>query len=93
MVDVYAAREQKLILENRRVTIRDLSAALKLSIGNAHISVHEELEYYNVYARWVPKWLKKEHKNRRLETDHSHLQQVEKQAKQFLLFSVTNNET
>jgi hypothetical protein len=45
MVAVKTAREEKLILENRQFTIRDLSAAQALSIGSVQTSFHEELEY------------------------------------------------
>lgn len=55
--DVNAAREVELIVGKRRVTIRDLSSALKLFIGNVHNIFHVEIGYPKVYASWVPIYL------------------------------------
>jgi hypothetical protein len=40
-----AAQVEELILENRQITIQDLSAALELSIRTVLNIVHEELGY------------------------------------------------
>jgi histone-lysine N-methyltransferase SETMAR len=91
--DVNAARVEELILENRRVTIRDLSAALELSIGTVHYIVHEELGFRKVCARWAPKCLSEEHKNRRFEIVLSHLQRFKEDESEFLESIVTGDET
>jgi hypothetical protein len=42
-MDVKAPRVKELVLENRQITIRDLSNSLKLSIGTEQSTVREEL--------------------------------------------------
>lgn len=75
--DVNAAPVQELMLENRRVAIRELCAALDLSIGTVHNAVHAELGHREVCARWVPRCLTGT-EDRRFEIALSHLQRLQK---------------
>jgi hypothetical protein len=73
-MDVDAAQVNKPISENWRVTIWDLSAALGFSIGVVQNSDKEELGYCRVVARWVPRYIMAEYKNRRFDIAVSHCQ-------------------
>jgi hypothetical protein len=64
-MDMDAAQVNKPISENWRVTIRDLYAVLEFSIRGVQHNDKEELGYCRVVARWVPRYVMEEYKNRR----------------------------
>ena len=48
---------EKLILENRRVHVRDMTDELGISVGSVESIIHERLGFRKISARWVPKLL------------------------------------
>jgi transposase len=48
---------ERVIRENRRVTIDEVAGELKISHGLAHHIIHDVLQYHKVSARRVPKQL------------------------------------
>jgi hypothetical protein len=84
---------QRKILENQQITIRDLSTAMKLSIGTVYNTVHKELGYCKMCACWVPRCLMEQHKNQCFEITLSYLQQFTEEENEFLKPTLKSNET
>ena len=51
------AAVETIVMENRRVTLNDIAACLKISHGSAHHIVHDVLQFHKVSARWVQRQL------------------------------------
>ena len=45
------------ILEDRRITIRQIAQEVKISIGSVETIIHEHLHMQKVSARWIPRLL------------------------------------
>ena len=82
----------KLIKEERGITLSEVAAMVNISHGSAHVIVHDDLGYYKVCARWVPKQLTLEHKQRREEVARQFLQRYEEDTS-ILERIVTGDET
>ena len=54
-------------MENRRVTLNDTATCLKISHGSAHHIVHDVLQFHKVSARWLPRQLTPELRERRVD--------------------------
>ena len=61
------ARVDRLIREDRRICIRDLAYELDLSSTTVYRVVHQQLGYVKVSARWVPKLLTGDQKEKRVD--------------------------
>jgi hypothetical protein len=83
---------EELILDNCQVTICELSQGTRISVGSAENMVHKELKFSKVSARWVPRLLSPEHKERRLVVIAQLTQRYKKGVK-FLDCIVTCDET
>lgn len=65
ITDENIEKVKKLVLENRRVTEREIAAELEISNGSVHSILHDVLGMRRVAARLVPKmlnFLQKEHR-------------------------------
>jgi len=60
------AAVEAIVMENRRVTQNDIAACLKISHGSAHHIVHDVLQFHKLSARWVPRQLTHELRERRV---------------------------
>jgi transposase len=58
---------RSLILEDRRLTVRDIADEVGISAGSAHSILTEDLHMCRVVAKFVPKLLLQEHQQLRLE--------------------------
>jgi hypothetical protein len=58
---------EQVIRENRRVTTDEVAVELGISHGSAHHITHDVLQYHKVCARWVPKQLTPDLKERHKE--------------------------
>ena len=58
------AAVENMIQENRRITVKEVASLLDISVGSAHHIIHDELKLRKVCARWVPKQLTPEMKER-----------------------------
>lgn len=56
-----------LVMEDRRITVRELANEIGVSIGSVHSIFTEDLGMRRVSAKFVPKLLTMEQKKRRLE--------------------------
>jgi len=61
--EVIAAVEA-IVKKNRRVTVHEISAHLDMSHGSAHHIVRDVLQFHKMSARWVPRQLTAELKER-----------------------------
>jgi hypothetical protein len=66
-------RAMELVLQNRWVTVDEISEQLNISIGSAYSVVHDNLQFHKVCARWLPKELADEDKCMRLDIYTHHL--------------------
>ena len=85
---------QRRVLQNRRITVRELVARIPgSSYGTVDRALTEKLGYHKCCARWVPRMLTAEHKEKRLACARLFLQKCQ-EAKEGLLDSiVTGDET
>ena len=64
---------QTLVMQDRRVTIRELAEEMGISIGSAHSILREDLAMRRVSSKFVPKLLTMEQKQLRLEVSQDML--------------------
>jgi histone-lysine N-methyltransferase SETMAR len=83
----------ELIRANRRVTVLELSQEVGISVGSVEEILHNELKVSKVSARWVPRLLSPEHRERRLVAVTQLLQRYEREGAEFLDSIVTCDET
>ncbi|XP_035225849.1 histone-lysine N-methyltransferase SETMAR-like [Stegodyphus dumicola] len=81
------------ILANRRMTIADISNELDKSHESVHKITADQLEFYKVCARWVPRLLTEEHKGKNFEIALKFLQCYQKEEYQVLDKIVTVDES
>ncbi len=91
--DQNAKAVEKIILEDRRVNIRDIAEELDISVGSVETIIHERLGYRKITARWVPKLLNFEQKFTRREVCTRLLQRYETEGENFLRRVFTTDET
>lgn len=89
---VKKVRMDELILENRFVTVADLLATMRVSMGSVHSIIPVNQEYYQVCARWVPGCLTNEHKSRRYEMGFPHLKRLKELGNEYVESGVTGIE-
>jgi hypothetical protein len=53
--------------DSRHVTVHEIATHLVMSDGSAHHIVHDVLQFHKVSARWVPRQLTAELKERRVD--------------------------
>jgi len=87
------AAVEKVIWENRCVTVKEAASLLDISIGSAHHIIHDELKFQKVCVRWVPKRLRPEMKERRVDACEELLRQYEADGGAFLQRIVTGDES
>jgi len=86
------AAVEAIVKENRRVTVHEIAAHLHMSHGSAHHIVHD-LQFHKVSARWVPRQLTAELKERRVDACQELLERFEAESGGFLGRTVTGDET
>ena len=82
-------RVERLILDNRRVSVREISEELEISIGSVEEIIHKELNFNKVSARWVPRLFKPDQLEKRVEVSKKLLQRYENEGEAFLESIVT----
>jgi len=87
------AAADRLIQENRRVTLAEMAFFLSMSFGSVQHIVHDELRYSKVSARWVPRQLTQELKDRRVDACQELLRRYEEGGDDFLSHIVTGDES
>lgn len=84
---------EQLILDNRRITIREISEEVAISVGSVEEIVRKELQFSKVSARWVPRILTTEQREKRVEACQDLLQRYEEEGDSFLESIITCDET
>jgi hypothetical protein len=51
------ARVEQMVMEDRRLTVRQIAANVGTSVGSVDTILHEDLKLQKVSARWVPRML------------------------------------
>ena len=87
------AAVEAIVKENRRVTVNKIAAYLDMSHGSAHHIVHDVLQFHKVSARWVPRQLTSELKERHVDACQELLKRFEAEGGGFLGRTVTVDET
>jgi len=87
------AAVKAIVKENRRVTVHEIAARLDMSHGTAHHNLHDVLQFHKVYARWVPRQLTAELKERRVDAFKELYKRFETEGDGFLGRTVTGYET
>jgi len=87
------AAVEAIVMENRRVTLNDIAACLKISHGSAHHTVHDVLQFHKVSARWVPRQLTHKLRERRVDACEELLRRFEREGDGFLVRIITEDET
>jgi histone-lysine N-methyltransferase SETMAR len=75
----------EIIRANRRITVLELSQETGISVGSVEEILHNELKVSKVSARWVPRLLTPEHRERRLVAVTQRLQRYEREGSEFLV--------
>jgi histone-lysine N-methyltransferase SETMAR len=78
--------------DNRRVTVHEIAAHLDMSDGSAHHIIHV-LQFHKVSARWVPRQLTAELKERSVDACQELLKRFEAEDDSFLERIVMGDET
>ena len=81
-----------LVLEDRRVTVRQLAAITKMSVGSIETILHDHLHMSKVSARWVPRLLTPNQKEQRADSCKE-LIELESKDTRFFYRIVTMDET
>jgi len=71
------AAVEAIVKDNRRVTVHEIAARLNMSVGSAHHIVHYVLQFHKLPARWVPRQLTAEFKDRRVDACQELLKRFE----------------
>ncbi|CAH2100850.1 unnamed protein product [Euphydryas editha] len=84
---------QDIVLENRRVTVRDLVEALGISLGSVSNILTEVVGLRKLCAQWVPHSLTMEQKHIRMRLSQQHLERFRKDRVDFVRRFITMDET
>ena len=57
VIPVNIQRVERLILDNQRITCREIAQETNLSVGTVNTIIHGRLHFRKVSARWVPRQL------------------------------------
>ena len=87
------AAVEAIVKENRRVTVNEIVAHLIMSHRSAHHTIHDVLQFHKISARWVPRQLTAELKERRVDACQELLKRFEAEGDGFLRRTITGDET
>jgi len=79
--------------QDRRYTLRELASFTDMSVWRIYQIVHEELGMRKVCARWIPRILTADRKQRRVDAAVDFLQQVQQKGDTFLHNIITADES
>jgi len=87
------ATAEGIVKENRRVTVHEIATHLDMNHGSAHHIAHGVLQFHKVSARWVPRQLTAELKERSVDVYQKLLKRFEAEGDGFIGRIVTGDET
>ena len=83
----------KVVMDNRKVKLREIADIVKISFGSVFIILHEHLGMKKLFSKWVPHLLTMEQKQQRIDDSERCLALFTKNKKEFLRRYVTMDET
>lgn len=83
----------EMILDDRRLKVRELAEAVGISTERVHHILHEYLAMRKLSARWVPRLLTIDHKHNRVKSSKECLEMYKRNPNEFLRRFVTVDET
>lgn len=81
------------ILEDRRITIRQIAQEVKISTGSVETIIHNHLHMRKVSARWIPRLLTPFQKQERVECSRMNLEMCQEDESKFFKRLITQDET
>ncbi|CAK9833005.1 Mariner Mos1 transposase [Anthophora retusa] len=82
-----------MVMNDRRVKVRDISQAVNISIDRVHNILHEHLQMKKLSARWVPRLLTNDQKRDRVKRCKDNLKLFQRNPHEFLRRFITVDET
>lgn len=86
-------RVKELVNTDRRLTVRDIAETLDISLSVVHQILTTDLGMSKVSARWIPRLLKEEEKQRRVDCSATFLRRFDTEGDDFLNRIITTDET
>ena len=83
----------KVVMDNRKVKLREIADIVKISFGSVFIILHKHLGMKKLFSKWVPRLLTMEQKQQRIDDSERCLALFTKNKKKFLHRYVTIDET
>ncbi|PNF33235.1 hypothetical protein B7P43_G11385 [Cryptotermes secundus] len=84
---------EKVVLEDRRLSVENIASKVGISLGPVHKILHEDLRMRKVSSRWVPQILADDHKAARMAICQAMLTRDEGMNGAFFSSTVTMDET
>ena len=91
--DASVRQVEAAILEDRRITIRQIAQEVKISSGSVETIIHDHLHMHKVSARWIPRLLTPFQKQERVECSKMNLEMCQADESQFFKRLITQDET
>ncbi|KAF7273752.1 hypothetical protein GWI33_013570 [Rhynchophorus ferrugineus] len=82
----------KMILNDYKLKLNEIADTLKISTERVHHIIHEYLDMRNIYAKWVPRELTFNQKQRRVDDSEQCLKMIKSNKPEFLRRHVTMDE-
>ena len=82
-----------IVMNDRRVKVREIADLTKISMERVHFALHEKLGMKKLSARWVPRLLTLDQKRQRMTTSQQCLAMFKRNPKEFLRRFITVDET
>ena len=83
----------RIVLNDRKVKVRELADMLKISAERVHHILHEHLQMKKLCARWVPRLLTIDEKQRRVDDSERNLELFQRNPNEFFRRFVAMDET
>lgn len=83
----------KIVMEDRKVKVRELAETLSISKDSIWRILHEQLQFKKLIARWVPRLLTFEQKVQRIEASEKCLSLLKRNTNEFFRRYITVDET
>lgn len=93
VMDKNIALVEKLVKDNRCITVQEIASMSEISVGSAHNIVHNVLQFNKVSEKWVPHQLTAKLKDRRVDACEELLRRFHVEGDAFLGKIVTGDET
>lgn len=93
VTDENIKKVHRIVLNDRKVKVREIADILKISTERVRYILHEYLDMKKLSARWVPRFLTIDQKQQRVDDSERILALFQKNSKDFLRRFVTMDET